>query len=47
MNNNNLEIFKLSEEQKQVILISQTEIKSGLFIKNTEANKEIEEWLKK
>ncbi|MFZ4798410.1 MAG: hypothetical protein ACOYMA_13015 [Bacteroidia bacterium] len=47
MNNNNLEIYKLSEEQKQAILNGQNEIRNGLFIENEAANKEIEEWLKK
>ena len=45
--NIDLEIFNLSEEQKQAILIGQNEIRNGLFIENEAANKEIEEWLKK
>ncbi len=44
--NNDLEIYKLSEEQRQAILIGQNEIRNGLFIENEAANKEIEEWLK-
>jgi hypothetical protein len=47
MKNIDLEIFNLSEEQKQAILIGQNEIRNGLFIENEAANKEIEEWLKK
>ena len=45
--NNDLEIYKLSEEQIQAIIIGQNEIRNGLFIENEAANKEIEEWLKK
>lgn len=45
--NNDLEIYKLSEEQRQAIIIGQNEIRNGLFIENEAANKEIEEWLKK
>jgi hypothetical protein len=45
--NNDLEIYKLSEEQRQAITIGQNEIRNGLFIENEAANKEIEEWLKK
>jgi len=45
--NNDLEIYKLSEEQRQAIRIGQNEIRNGLFIENEAANKEIEEWLKK
>ncbi|MEI7978176.1 MAG: hypothetical protein WCI53_04970 [Bacteroidota bacterium] len=43
--NNDLEIYKLSEEQRQAILNGQNEIRNGLFIENEAANKEIEEWL--
>jgi hypothetical protein len=43
--NNDLEIYKLSEEQRQAILNGQNEIRNGLFIENKAANKEIEEWL--
>lgn len=39
--NNDLEIYKLSEEQRQAITIGQNEIKNGLFIENEAANKEI------
>lgn len=45
--NNDLEIYKFSEEQRQAITIGQNEIRNGLFIENEAANKEIEEWLKK
>lgn len=45
--NNDFEIYKLSEEQRQAITIGQNEIRNGLFIENEAANKEIEEWLKK
>lgn len=45
--NNDLEIYKLSEEQRQAIIIGQNEISNGIFIENEAANKEIEDWLKK
>jgi hypothetical protein len=47
LENNELEIYKLSEEQKQAILIGKNEIKNGLFVENEIVNKEIEVWLKK
>jgi hypothetical protein len=37
--NNDLEIYKLSEEQRQAILNGQNEIRNGLFIENEAANK--------
>jgi hypothetical protein len=37
--NNDLEIYKLSEEQRQSILNGQNEIRNGLFIENEAANK--------
>ena len=44
--NEDIEIYKLSDEQCMAISISQQQIKNGEFITNQEADNEIEEWLK-
>jgi hypothetical protein len=44
--NEDIEVYKLSDEQRKAISISQQQIKNGEFITNQEADNEIEEWLK-
>ena len=40
-------VYHLSEEQIAAVNESEEQIKRGEFISNEDANKEIEEWLKK
>jgi predicted transcriptional regulator len=42
-----IEIYKLNKDQKQAIAEARNQIKSGQFLTDEEANKEINEWLKK
>jgi hypothetical protein len=44
--NDDIEIYKLSDEQRATIALSQQQIKNGEFFTNQEADNEIEEWLK-
>jgi hypothetical protein len=44
--NDDIEIYKLSDEQRATIALSQQQIKNGEFVTNQEADNEIEEWLK-
>jgi hypothetical protein len=44
--NDDIEIYKLSDEQRMAISLSQEQIKNGEFVTNQEADNEIEEWLK-
>lgn len=44
--NEDIEIYKLSDEQRLAIVLSQQQIKNGEFVTNQEADNEIEEWLK-
>ncbi len=44
--NEDIEVYKLSDEQRKAISISQQQIKNGEFVTNQEADNEIEEWLK-
>lgn len=44
--NEDIAMFKLSDEQRMAISISQQQIKIGEFVTNQEADNEIEEWLK-
>ncbi len=44
--NDDIEIYKLSDEQRMAISLSQEQIKNGEFATNQEADNEIEEWLK-
>lgn len=46
LDNADLEIFKLNENQKKAISEAREQIKSGEFLTEEEANKEIDEWLK-
>jgi hypothetical protein len=41
------EIYTLSNDQKEAVTEAQDQIKNGQFLTNEEANKEIDEWLKK
>lgn len=42
-----LELYKLSDEQRDAISEAQQQINQGDFLTHEQANKEIEEWLKK
>jgi adenylate kinase family enzyme len=42
-----IEIYKLNKDQKQAIAEARNQIKNGQFLTDEEANKEINEWLKK
>ncbi len=41
------EVYKLSDEQKSAIEESQQQIKNGEFLSDEQANKDVEEWLKR
>ena len=45
--NEEIEVIKLSDQQKQAILQGQEDIKNGRFLTNEQADKEIDEWLNK
>jgi len=45
--NEEMEVIKLSDQQKQAILQGQEDIKNGRFLTNEQADKEIDEWLNK
>ena len=42
-----IEIYKLSDEQKSAISESRQQIKNGQFLTDEQADKEIDEWLNK
>lgn len=42
-----IEIYKLSPEQKNIVNESRKQIKSGKFLTNDQADSEIDEWLSK
>lgn len=42
-----IEVLKLSEQQKQAILNGQEDIQNGHFLTNEQADQEIDEWLNK
>jgi len=42
-----IEIYKLSNDQKEAISEARNQIKNGQFLNDEQANKEINEWLKK
>ena len=42
-----IEVYKLSEDQKNVVNEARQQIKNGQFLTDDEANKEINEWLSK
>ncbi len=43
----NIEIYKLNSLQRKKIAAAKEQIKNGQFLTEKEANKEINEWLKK
>ncbi|KAA5544050.1 hypothetical protein [Adhaeribacter rhizoryzae] len=45
--NEEVEVVKLSNQQKQAIMKGQEDIKNGHFLTNEQADKEIDEWLNK
>ena len=45
--NEEMEVIKLSDQQKQAILQGQEDIKNDRFLTNEQADKEINEWLNK
>ena len=46
MENEDIDLFKLSNEQKEAIDEARRQIKNGQYITNEQANNEIEEWLR-
>jgi hypothetical protein len=42
-----IEIYKLSDEQRNVVNEARQQIKNGKFLTDDQANKEIDEWLNK
>lgn len=42
-----IEVYKLNDDQKQAISEARQQIKSGQFLTDEQANKEIDEWLNK
>ena len=42
-----IEIYKLSDNQKLIVEESRQQIKNGQFLADEQANKEIDEWLNK
>lgn len=43
----NIELYKLNEQQTQAIREAREQIKNGQFMSTEEADKEIDEWLNK
>ena len=43
--NENVDIYKLNEKEREAIIIGIKEIENGNYLTNDRANKEIEEWL--
>jgi preprotein translocase subunit Sec63 len=41
------EVYKLSAEQKSAVQEAQKQVKNGAFLSDEQANKEVEEWLKR
>ena len=44
---NDTEIYTLSNDQKEAVTEARNQFKNGQFLTNEEANKGIDEWLKK
>jgi hypothetical protein len=42
-----IEIYKLSDDQRRAIAEARQQIKAGQFLTNDQADKEIDEWLNK
>ena len=47
LESNEIEIYKLNEEQKSAIAEARQQIRNGRFLTDDQANQEIDEWLKK
>jgi hypothetical protein len=47
LENDALSIYPLTDEQISVVRESQQQVKSGKYLTNDDANKEIDEWLEK
>ena len=47
MESEDIEVYKLSEEQKNAVNEARQQIKNGQFLTDDEANKDIDEWLGK
>jgi len=45
--NEEMEVVKLSDQQRQAIMKGQENIKNGHFLTNEQADQEIDEWLNK
>lgn len=45
MESEDIEVYKLSEGQKNAVNEARQQIKNGQFLTDDEANKEIDEWL--
>jgi hypothetical protein len=45
--NEDIEIYKLNDDQKKAISEARQQIKNGQFLTEEQANKEIDEWLDK
>ena len=46
LENEDMEVYKLSEEQKKAVNEAKQQIKNGQFLADDEANKDINEWLR-
>ena len=42
-----IEVYKLTDEQRKAVIEARQQIKNGEFLTDDQANKEIDEWLKK
>lgn len=42
-----IELYKLNDDQRTAVAESRQQIKDGLFLTNEQADKEIDEWLNK
>ena len=46
MESEDIEVYKLSEDQKNAVNEARQQIKNGQFLTDDEANKDIDEWLR-
>lgn len=47
MESEDIEVYKLSEDQKNAVNEARQQIRNGQFLTDDEANKDIDEWLSK
>jgi hypothetical protein len=47
MEEEEMDIYKLSDAQKEAIALSRQQIKEGKYLTDEQANQEIDEWLEK